>query len=132
MTQCLRICACVMRELAVIFVPAKRACWQVREAFTRSRIAAEDSPGFFVAEFGERECRCLDVQVDAVEERAADVGAVALHLHGRAAALALRVTEIAARAKARTRGPALQKSIQAIGIMAPRRLRRGRRPSCRR
>ncbi len=40
----------------------------------------------------------FDVDVDAIEQRAGDAVAVALHLHGRAAAIALRIAEVSARA----------------------------------
>ena len=54
--------------------------------------------GFFRTQFGQREGGCLDMQVDAVEQRAADACAVTLDLHGRAAAGVPGVAEVAARA----------------------------------
>jgi len=49
------------------------------------------------AKFSERQRRRLNVEVDAIEQRPADAGAVTLDLRGRAAALVLRVAEVAAR-----------------------------------
>jgi len=45
----------------------------------------------------DRERRRIDVDVDTIQERAADAGAIALNLRGRAAALVSGVAEIAAR-----------------------------------
>ena len=52
--------------------------------------------GFFRTELGERKGRRLDMQIDPVEQRAADPGAVALNLCRAAAALVFRVAEVAA------------------------------------
>ena len=51
---------------------------------------------FFVAQVGDGERGCFDVDVDAVEERAADARAVTLDLRGRAAAFVFGVAEVAA------------------------------------
>ena len=64
--------------------------------------AFADSGGGFTrflrAEIVDRQCGRFDVEVDAVEQRAADPGAVALHLRRCATALVFGVTKIAARA----------------------------------
>lgn len=52
--------------------------------------------GLLGAEFVDGECGSFDVQVDAVEKRTADTGAVALDLRGGAAAFVFRVAEVAA------------------------------------
>ena len=59
-------------------------------------MAADDSPGLGPPQFLDGERRRLDVEIDAVEQRAADARAVALDLRGRAAALMARVAEVAA------------------------------------
>ena len=51
-----------------------------------------------VAEFGDRESGRLNVDVDAVEERAADAIAVTLDLRRSAAAFVFRIAELTARA----------------------------------
>lgn len=51
------------------------------------------------AQFGQAQGGGLDVDVDAVEERAADASAVALDLGRGATALVLRVAEVAAGAR---------------------------------
>lgn len=56
--------------------------------------------GPVTAQLGDGEGRSLDVQVDAVKQRAADPGAVALNLRRRAAAFVFWVTQITARAGA--------------------------------
>src|SRR5688572_3781118 len=59
--------------------------------------------GFFGAEFGDGKCGRFNVQVDPVEEWAADLGTIALNLGGRAATFVLRVAEISARARVHRR-----------------------------
>lgn len=55
--------------------------------------------GLLGAELVDRERGRFDVQVDAIQERAADAGAVALDLRGGATALVLRVAQVAAGAR---------------------------------
>ena len=54
--------------------------------------------GLVGAQLGDGERRRLDMDVDAIEQRSADAGAVALDLGRRAPALVLRIAEVAARA----------------------------------
>jgi hypothetical protein len=52
--------------------------------------------GLFRAKIADGQGRGFDVKIDAVEQRAADAGAVTLDLRGRAPAFVLRIAEIAA------------------------------------
>ena len=87
-----------MRALQLVFASASEARAAVVRApgTTRSRIAVEC---FFrarardVAIFDRGD---FDVQVDAIEERAGDALAIALHLHRAATAFAFQVAEVAA------------------------------------
>jgi hypothetical protein len=56
-------------------------------------MAAESSPGVAVREFFVFDCRHFDLDVNPIEERARDLGPVALHLLEGAGAFMLRVAE---------------------------------------
>ena len=73
--------------------PTNRSSCRRRAFSTRARIAADDSPAARSA-VPELHRRHLDLDVDAVEQRPGDAGAVALHRLAAAAALALRVAKI--------------------------------------
>ena len=97
--QCWRISRVVIWAFCRVFDCRKRASWTARAAITWSRIAALVVPSLLAAQLLERHGRHFDVQVDAVEQRAADLGHVALDLRDRAVAFAARVVAVAARAR---------------------------------
>ena len=102
--QNLRSWRLVMRPLSRwLSVPKRCRCTCARPAAPARASLALDVPSAVGRQLPERHRRHLDVDVDAVEQRAADPAHVALDLRRRAVAGVPRVAEVAARARVHRR-----------------------------
>ena len=103
--QCWVMWRLVMRALALMRELAKRSRWRSLargERLGADLLAREAGPAIPALAIGD--ARDLDMDVNAVEQRASNARHAMVDLHGSVAALALRVAVVGARAPARSEG----------------------------
>jgi|GEM_PF-4851914 len=94
--QSLRSCRGVIRPLTSGPLWPKRLAWRTRASSTWARKSEEGAPGGHLGELGEGDGGNLDVQVDAVKQRAGDLAEVLLDLGRRARAGAAGIGPVSA------------------------------------